>query len=111
MIRNVLICLVGLIVLAVLIWVVDLVVQAVLNRLNIPPDIKQAARAVVAVILFIIALVFILNMVGAMPAGWWEGGWPCGASASSPSTGALCKSTARVRTSAAAPSAPTAFCP
>jgi hypothetical protein len=71
MIRNVLICLVGLIVLAVLIWVVDLVVQAVLNRLNIPPDIKQAARAVVAVILFIIALVFILNMVGAMPAGWW----------------------------------------
>ena len=71
MIKNILLGLVGLIVLAVVLWAVDLVIVAVLNRLEIPADIKAAARAVIAVILFLVALAFILQMVGALPPGWW----------------------------------------
>jgi len=71
MIKNILMALVGLLVLAVVIWAIDLVLVALLNRIGIPEDIKRAVRAVIAVVLFIVALAFILNMVGALPAGWW----------------------------------------
>jgi hypothetical protein len=71
MIRTLLIVVLLLLVLAVVIWVLDLVVAAVLNRINIPPDIKTAARAVLALVLFLVFMAIALSNLGLLPAGWW----------------------------------------
>lgn len=71
MIRNIALVCVLLIVLAAAIYVVDLCVQAVFNRLEVADDIKRAARAVLAFVIFALALFFILSLVGILPAGWW----------------------------------------
>lgn len=71
MARNIVLVCLLLLVLAAAIYVVDLCLSAVMNRLQIADDIKRAVRAVLCFIVFVIALMFVLNLFGFLPAGWW----------------------------------------
>lgn len=71
MIRNIILVCVLLILLAAVIYVLDLCLTAVLNRLNIAEDIKTAVRALVALVLFVVMLMVVLSALGMLPAGWW----------------------------------------
>jgi preprotein translocase subunit SecE len=71
MMRNFLVGLVFLVVLAAVLWALDLVLTAVFNRLGVPEDIKRAARAIIVVIVFVFALGAVLHFMGFLPVGWW----------------------------------------
>lgn len=71
MISSFLVIMLILVILAAGLWVLDLVLAAVINRLGIPDDIKLAARAVIAFIVFVLVLLAVLRMFNFLPAGWW----------------------------------------
>lgn len=71
MIRNIIVVCAVMILLAAAIYVLDLCLTAVLNRLNIAPDIKTALRALIAFIIFVVVALWILSLLGVLPAGWW----------------------------------------
>lgn len=71
MVRNIALLCGLLLILAAAIYVIDLCLQAVFNRLTISDDIKAAVRGVLAFLVFAIALLWVLNTLGMLPAGWW----------------------------------------
>lgn len=71
MVRNIALLCGLLLILAAAIYVIDLCLQAVFNRLTISDDIKAAVRGVLAFLVFTIALLWVLNTLGMLPAGWW----------------------------------------